>query len=31
MAMMDAEMTVLEPPELVEEAGRIATRLVPAS
>jgi predicted DNA-binding transcriptional regulator YafY len=27
MAMMDAELTVLEPPELVEEAGRIVTRL----
>jgi predicted DNA-binding transcriptional regulator YafY len=27
MALMDAEMTVLEPPELVEEAGRIVERL----
>jgi predicted DNA-binding transcriptional regulator YafY len=27
MAMMDADMTVLEPPELVEEASRIAGRL----
>lgn len=27
MAMMDAELTVLEPPELVEEAARIVTRL----
>ena len=27
MALMDAEMTVLEPPELAEEAGRIAARL----
>lgn len=27
MAMMDAEMTVLEPPELAEEAGRVAHRL----
>jgi predicted DNA-binding transcriptional regulator YafY len=27
MALMDAELTILEPPELVEEAGRIVTRL----
>lgn len=27
MAMMDAELTVLEPPELIEEAGHIVTRL----
>jgi predicted DNA-binding transcriptional regulator YafY len=27
MALMDAEVTVLEPPELVEEAARIVTRL----
>lgn len=27
MAMMDAELNVLEPPELIEEAGRIVTRL----
>jgi len=27
MAMMDAELTVLEPPELVQEAGRIVKRL----
>jgi hypothetical protein len=27
MAMMDAEITVLDPPELAEEADRIATRL----
>jgi predicted DNA-binding transcriptional regulator YafY len=27
MAMMDAELTVLEPPELIEAAGRIVTRL----
>ncbi len=25
--MMDAELTVLEPPELVQEAGRIVKRL----
>jgi predicted DNA-binding transcriptional regulator YafY len=27
MALMDAELTVLEPPELVEEASRVAARL----
>ena len=27
MALMDAELEVLEPPELVEEAGRVAARL----
>jgi predicted DNA-binding transcriptional regulator YafY len=27
MALMDAELTVLEPPELVEEAGRVVRRL----
>ncbi len=27
MALMDAELTVLEPPELVEEAGHVVTRL----
>src|SRR4051794_22295408 len=27
MALMDADMTVLEPPELIEEATRVATRL----
>lgn len=30
MATLDTELTVLEPPELVEEAGRIAARLSPA-
>ena len=31
MALMDVEMTVLEPPELVEAAGAIVTRLAPAA
>ena len=29
IAMMDAQLTVLEPPELIEEASRIVTRLAP--
>jgi hypothetical protein len=31
MALMDAELEVLEPPELAEEAARIVTRLGPVA
>jgi predicted DNA-binding transcriptional regulator YafY len=31
MALMDTELTVLEPPELAEEAGRVAARLSPVA